>query len=273
MMITSGQRPSRVRVADEAEFVRINHANVCEEAKPGFGPAERLEEMEREGVVGAVLIDNAVVTQEYLEIEAENAWCRIVNDWVAETYEGYLDRFAPGIHLPLRDIPAAVAELERAAGMGLRPAVLPDALWASPYSLPEWEPLWEAGSAVGSPSRCTSGVPGSRTSSTRILVWRPCRVLLDGVVHDVHRHGGDPRLVHLLRAAAEVSRPDPRHDRGVRRLAGLRHADVRPSLGEPLGWHRPRPDSEAEARRAAELLPATAGKSNVYVGSRGGRSP
>ena len=47
MMITSGQRPSRVKVADEAEFVRINHANVCEEATPGFGPAERLVEMER----------------------------------------------------------------------------------------------------------------------------------------------------------------------------------------------------------------------------------
>ena len=151
MMITSGQRPSRVKVADEAEFVRINHANVCEEATPGFGPAERLVEMEREGVVGAVLIDNAVVTLEYLEIEAENAWCRIVNDWVAETYEGYMDRFAPGIHLPLRDIPAAVVELERAAGMGLRPAVLPDAMWASPYSLPEWEPLWEAGAALGIP--------------------------------------------------------------------------------------------------------------------------
>ena len=55
-----------------------------------------------------------------------------------------LDRFAPGIHLPLQTVTAAVAELERAAGMGLRPAVLPDAMWDRPYHLSEWEPLWEA---------------------------------------------------------------------------------------------------------------------------------
>ena len=68
---------------------------------------------------------------------------------MAETYGDHLDRFAPGIHLPFRDIPAAVQELERAAAMGLRPAVLPDGMFASPYSLPEWEPLWEAGASLG----------------------------------------------------------------------------------------------------------------------------
>jgi predicted TIM-barrel fold metal-dependent hydrolase len=151
MMITSGGRPSRVRFENDAELARINHSNVCEEARPDFGPVERLEEMEREGVIGAVLIDNAVVSLDYTEIEAEKAWCQIVNDWMAETYEGFMNQFAPGIHLPLRDIPAAVKELERAAIMGLRPAVLPDAIQGSPYSLPEWEPLWEMGAALGIP--------------------------------------------------------------------------------------------------------------------------
>jgi hypothetical protein len=44
-----------------------------------------------------------------------------------------------------------VKELERAAGMGLRPAVLPDALGDRPYHLTEWEPLWEAGAKLGVP--------------------------------------------------------------------------------------------------------------------------
>jgi predicted TIM-barrel fold metal-dependent hydrolase len=132
MMITSGGRRPRVGFKSDAELARINHSNVCEEANPDFGPAERLEEMRREGVVGSVLIDNAVVSMDYIELKAENVWCRIVNDWMAETYQGYMDRFAPGIHLPIRDIPAAVKELERAAAMGLRPAVLPDAIQGSP---------------------------------------------------------------------------------------------------------------------------------------------
>jgi len=149
MMLVSGGRGSEVRVLDDDAFVRVNHSNVCDDAFPAFDPVARLVDMGREGVIGAVLIDNAVVSTAHLEPEVEIAWCEIVNDWMADTYGAHLDRFAPGIHLPLRDIPAAVRELERAAAMGLRPAVLPDGMYSSPYSLPEWEPLWEAGAGLG----------------------------------------------------------------------------------------------------------------------------
>jgi predicted TIM-barrel fold metal-dependent hydrolase len=149
MMIMSGGRGPEVRIGDDDELVRINHSNVCDESAPGFDPESRLADMRREGVIGAVLIDNAVVSTAHLEPEAELAWCRIVNDWMADTYRDHLDQFAPGIHLPLQDIPAAVAELERAAALGLRPAVLPDGMHTSPYSLPEWEPLWDAGASLG----------------------------------------------------------------------------------------------------------------------------
>jgi predicted TIM-barrel fold metal-dependent hydrolase len=151
MGINSGGRGAVVKVKDDADLVRVTHANVCDEARPSYDPEERLAEMALEGVVGAVLIDNAVVSMPYLDPDAEVAWCRIVNDWMASTFAGYLDRFAPGMHLPLRDIGAAVKELERAAAMGLRPAVLPDALVSQPYYRPEWEPLWEAGAGLGVP--------------------------------------------------------------------------------------------------------------------------
>lgn len=165
MMITSGGRGLAVPFASDEELARINHSNVCDEARPAFDPGRRLEEMAREGVVGAVLIDNAVVNYAYVEPEAEIAWCRIVNDWMVDTYGSHLDVFAPGIHLPLQDPGAAVAELERAARMGLRPAVLPDALSDRPYHLAQWEPLWEAGASLGVPF--TLHVGGTRFDSRR----------------------------------------------------------------------------------------------------------
>jgi predicted TIM-barrel fold metal-dependent hydrolase len=183
MMITSGGRGPIVPVETEEELARINHANVCDGAQPAFDPDQRLEEMAREGVVGAVLIDNATVSYTYVEPEAELAWCRIVNDWMADTYRSHLGQFAPGIHLPLQDVGAAVQELERAAGMGLRPAVLPDALGDRPYHLAEWEPLWEAGAKLGVPftlhiggTRFNAGMgsPGPslmEASASALLIW------------------------------------------------------------------------------------------------------
>jgi hypothetical protein len=100
MMIMSGGRGPSVKVADDRELVRVNHSNVCDEAEPGFDPISRFADMDREGVIGAVLIDNAVVSTSHLEPAAEQAWCTIVNDWMADTYQDHLDRFAPGIHLP-----------------------------------------------------------------------------------------------------------------------------------------------------------------------------
>jgi predicted TIM-barrel fold metal-dependent hydrolase len=171
MMITSGGRGRVVPVETDEELARVNHSNVCDDARPAFDPDRRLEEMARDGVVGAVLIDNATVSYTYVQPEAETAWCRIVNDWMAQTYSSHLDQFAPGIHLPLQDVGAAVKELERAAGMGLRPAVLPDALGDRPYHLTEWEPLWEAGAQLGVPF--TMHIGGTRFHSRQFAGTLP----------------------------------------------------------------------------------------------------
>ena len=61
MMIMSGGRGPEVRISDDDDLVRINHSNVCDDAVTGFDPESRLADMRREGVIGAVLIDNAVV--------------------------------------------------------------------------------------------------------------------------------------------------------------------------------------------------------------------
>jgi predicted TIM-barrel fold metal-dependent hydrolase len=50
----------------------------------------------------------------------------------------------------LQSVSASVTELERAAGLGLRPALIPP-LSERPYYSPEWEPLWEAADGLRVP--------------------------------------------------------------------------------------------------------------------------
>jgi NAD(P)-dependent dehydrogenase (short-subunit alcohol dehydrogenase family) len=125
--------------------------NVVAEAHPSFDAAEQLADLERDGVYGAVLIGRISDMPNAIPADADTAYCKIVNDWLAETWGPYLDRVAPGIHLPFEDVPACVAELERAAGMGLRPALLPDGIFERPYYMEEWEPLWEAADSLRIP--------------------------------------------------------------------------------------------------------------------------
>jgi len=134
-----------------AALARAAVANVCPEAEPSFDPAKQLADLERDGVYGAVLIGRISVLDAPSPPEADAALCRLVNDWLAETWGPYLDRVAPGIYLPFKDVAASVKELERAAGMGLRPGLLPHGIFGRPYHLPEWEPLWEAANALKIP--------------------------------------------------------------------------------------------------------------------------
>jgi predicted TIM-barrel fold metal-dependent hydrolase len=148
----SGTTTVEVPIEDEPQaLARAAVNNVCPEALPSFDPAAQLADLERDGVHGAVLIGRISAFDDDSPPEVDVAYCRIVNDWLAETWGPYLDRVAPGIYLPYRDVAASVRELERAAAMGLRPALLPDGIFARPYHLAEWEPLWEAANALKIP--------------------------------------------------------------------------------------------------------------------------
>jgi predicted TIM-barrel fold metal-dependent hydrolase len=127
---------------DEAMLARLVQGDVAPEARPSFHLADLRTELERDGVAGGVLISSFGLPSG--ELEADIAWCQLVNDWMAEECAGELHRFAPGIQLPLGSVAASVKELERAAGLGLRPALLPDVFPARHWLDPDWEPLWEA---------------------------------------------------------------------------------------------------------------------------------
>jgi predicted TIM-barrel fold metal-dependent hydrolase len=157
------EMPSEVKLEGDAGSRMAMAA--CDESRPSFEPAEVLADLERDGVYGAVLIGRIAVGAENAPVEADVAHCQVVNDWTAEHWGPYLDRVAPGIVLPYRDVAACVTELERCAAMGMRPALLPDGIYEQPYHSPEWEPLWEAANSLKIP--ITMHVGGTRQPPQR----------------------------------------------------------------------------------------------------------
>src|SRR5580698_8901933 len=156
MMGAAPPPPTKVE-GDAAVRVAVG---ACDEANPSFEPAEVLADLERDGVYGAVLISRITVAHNTMPIEADIAYSTVLNDWSAQAWGPYLDRVAPGIVLPYRDVAASVKELERCAAMGMRPALLPDGIGEQPYHSSMWESLWEAANALKVP--ITMHVGGTR---------------------------------------------------------------------------------------------------------------
>jgi predicted TIM-barrel fold metal-dependent hydrolase len=153
-----------IKIKVESEEHLIQQINMLRgvDAMPHWDPVGRLIDMQRENVVGAVLITNIPLSLERgpLVVEAQTAWCRTVNDWLHDTYKDHYDQFAAGIYLPFFDPAECVKELERCAALGMRPALLPDAIWGSPYYGAEWEPFWEAAAGLRIP--VTMHIAGTR---------------------------------------------------------------------------------------------------------------
>lgn len=141
----------KVDVKDERRMATGAVGNVCPGATASFDPAVQVADLERDGVYGAVLFGRISDIPDCTPAEADIAYFSLVNDWAADTYKPYLDRIAPGIVLPFKDVAASVKELERCAAKGLRPAILPDGIYKRGYYMSEWEPLWEAANALNVP--------------------------------------------------------------------------------------------------------------------------
>ena len=124
--------------------------NVVKEAHISLDAAEQLADLERDGVYGAVLIGRIA--------DMPNGFPRMpispTARWptTGSPITGGLTSIAsrPVFTCPSRMF-ALREELERAAGMGLRPALLPDGIFERPYYMEEWGPLWEAADSLRIP--------------------------------------------------------------------------------------------------------------------------
>jgi predicted TIM-barrel fold metal-dependent hydrolase len=78
------------------------------------------------------------------------ACCRAYNDWVCDRLASRSPRFRCAAMIPTWNVDAAIAEVQRVAGMGLASAMLP--LVGTPeYNHRQWKPLWRAIEETGMP--------------------------------------------------------------------------------------------------------------------------
>jgi predicted TIM-barrel fold metal-dependent hydrolase len=106
----------------------------------------RLKDLDNEGIWGEVIYPsiglwNGLIRDPVLYREG----VRVLNDWLKAQVLDVSPRFVVAAQLPVLDVDDAVAEMQRARGMGFQAVGLPTSLdgrdnWNSHY----WEPLWAA---------------------------------------------------------------------------------------------------------------------------------
>jgi predicted TIM-barrel fold metal-dependent hydrolase len=119
----------------------------------GWDPDERARDLDADGVWGEVLYPTIALFGYMIpdpELRLETA--RAYNDWLAETFSSASKRYAGAAMIPVQDIEAAVAEIERVAAAGLRSVMLPMQAPADrPYNSTDYDPVWAAAAHHGMP--------------------------------------------------------------------------------------------------------------------------
>ena len=112
----------------------------------------RLKDQDRDGIAAEVVYPNSLL---HLfaspDPEYQIGVARAYNDWAIDVFGGHPDRFAPAAILPVINVEAAVQEVKRVAGLGYKLISAPIHLEHQPYSLPIYEPLWNALDETGLP--------------------------------------------------------------------------------------------------------------------------
>src|SRR5215468_8540681 len=114
-------------------------------------PVLRAKDMARDGVQAEVLYGILGAATRLGDHEAATGMFRIYNDWLADFVRHDPDRYIGLACLPYGDIDAAVKEIKRVAGSGIRGMELSCSWGMEPRWHPVWEPLWQAVDAVGLP--------------------------------------------------------------------------------------------------------------------------
>jgi predicted TIM-barrel fold metal-dependent hydrolase len=129
--------------------------------------AARLADMDRDGVEAEVLypsIVGAFLSGRKVGPDVTAALCRSYDDWLAETCRAAPRRLFPLACIPLGDLDAAVAEIERARKLGHVGIVIPAGTADNrPFSDPAYDVLWAAARDTGSPVAFHAGYGSDRT--------------------------------------------------------------------------------------------------------------
>ena len=146
--------------------------------RPGaWDPAQRLRDQDTDGVAGEVIYTSlGMMLYGIKDGGLRAASFRAYNDWLAE-FCGHAPRRLAGIALvPMDDVADAVAELQRAAKLGLKGGLI----WGFPpasrsYDSKEWDPLWAAAEDTGLPLslHILTGAEGSGLDGASLMKTYP----------------------------------------------------------------------------------------------------
>jgi predicted TIM-barrel fold metal-dependent hydrolase len=124
-----------------------------EAARPsGWDPVERIKDQDLDGVIAEVLYSSlGIVLFNVKNIELQQAYLRVYNDWLAEFCAHDPKRFV-GIGLYSLAALPDVSEIERCAKIGLKGVLIlaSDAI-ETPYSDERFDSLWRVASETGMP--------------------------------------------------------------------------------------------------------------------------
>src|ERR1700722_1689519 len=123
-----------------------------DERAPGANdPHLRLKDLDQEGIWAELIYPSiGIWTSSVDDPTLLREGTKAINDWAIE-FQGVSPRFVCTASVPLLSIPDAVAEIERAAGLGFKAAFFPVGPPPSqvPYQHADWEPVWSALEATG----------------------------------------------------------------------------------------------------------------------------
>ena len=142
-----------------------------EAARPsGWDPVERLKDQDLDGVAAEVIYTTlGLALFQLADADLQQACFGVYNDWVAEFRSHSPTRLHPVAMISLEDIPAAVAELQRAARLGLKGGMIWGAPPADrPYHSPLYDPFWAAAQDLQLP--ISLHVVTSRDTNDRVVM-------------------------------------------------------------------------------------------------------
>lgn len=146
-LVIEGLRPRKLPRGREAL-----RGEALERAQAGgWDPALRMRDQDRDGVSGEVVFPTLGLQACFATPDPvlQMALARAYNDWVAEVFTPYPDRFAAAAVIPMSDLDAAIAEARRAADLGLRSLFLPIQMPAKPYNDPDYDRFWAVAEEIG----------------------------------------------------------------------------------------------------------------------------
>ena len=115
-----------------------------------FTPEERIEDMDRLGTEVQVVSLHTQVFGYHLDPAAGLAQAKEVNDDIADFVKEAPHRFAGMATLPVQDVNASIAELDRAVNtLGLKGAELDTVVNGKTWDEPEFLPLFQAAQSMG----------------------------------------------------------------------------------------------------------------------------